>query len=221
LDYFEGHVTGRGIWKWRHYFEIYERHFRRFVDQEVHLVEIGVYSGGSLDMWKAYFGPRCHVYGVDIEPACKAYEDDERTRVFIGDQADRTFWHTLRRQVPRVDIIIDDGGHLAEQQIVTLEEMLPHLRGGGVYLCEDVAPSHNGFAAYIAGFTDALNAGGDQVGEPTPLQREIHSVHRYPFVVVIEKCSQLRDELVAPMRGTEWQPFLDWAAPKPMSGHGV
>ena len=206
LDYFEGHSSGRGIWKWRHYFEIYERHFRKFVGQEVHLVEVGVYSGGSLDMWKAYFGPRCRVYGVDIEPACKVYEDD-RTRIFIGDQSDRSFWRSFQRDVPRVDIVIDDGGHLPEQQIATVEEMLPHLRPGGVYLCEDVAADRNEFAAYIAGFADALNAGGEQVGTPTALQRDIHSVHCYPFVVVIEKCALPRDELVAPKRGTEWQPF--------------
>ena len=38
------------------------------------------------------------------------------------------------------------AGHTPEQQIVTLEEMLPHLRPGGVYLCEDVHGIHHDFA---------------------------------------------------------------------------
>src|SRR4051812_2508259 len=56
LQYFDAHTEGPGIWKFRHYFEIYQRHFAKFVGQDVHVVEIGVYSGGSLNMWKEYFG---------------------------------------------------------------------------------------------------------------------------------------------------------------------
>jgi hypothetical protein len=126
LDFFEGRMQGRGIWKWRQYFDAYEQHLNSFIDREVHIVEVGVYSGGSLDMWRSYFGSRCHIYGVDIEPACKAYEQ-AGTKVFIGDQADRAFWADFRRQVPKVDILIDDGGHKPHQQITTLQEMLPHL----------------------------------------------------------------------------------------------
>jgi hypothetical protein len=205
--YFNSHKTGRGIWKWTHYFEIYHRHFGKFIGREVHVVEVGVFSGGSLDMWKAYFGPRCHVYGIDIEPACKTYED-ERTRIFVGNQADRAFWKDFRKQVRSVDILIDDGGHLPEQQIATLEEMLPHLRAGGVYLCEDVHSLHNPFAAYVGGLVDSINAVRKEEGVPTDFQREIHSVHLYPYVAVIEKCERPKEELIAPRHGTEWQPFL-------------
>jgi hypothetical protein len=208
-EYFDAHETGRGIWKWTHYFEIYHRHFSKFIGREVHVVEVGVYSGGSLDMWKEYFGPDCRVYGVDIEPACKAYEDD-RTQILIGDQADPKFWQRFREQVRSVDILVDDGGHLPEQQIVTLEEMLPHLRHGGVYLCEDIHAFHNRFAAYVSAFADRINAAPN--GEAsTDFQRSIHSVHLYPYVTVIEKCSCPREKLVAPRHGTEWQPFLQGA----------
>src|SRR5258708_27451059 len=88
LKYFSEHKEGRGIWKFNHYFESYERHFSRFHGQEVHVLEIGIYSGGSLEMWQDYFGPRAKIYGVDIEPRCKAYES-ESVRVFLGDQGDR------------------------------------------------------------------------------------------------------------------------------------
>lgn len=40
------------------------------------VLEVGVYSGESLEMWHSYFGEGSHIYGVDIEPACKAYESD-------------------------------------------------------------------------------------------------------------------------------------------------
>src|SRR5215475_13984002 len=67
--FFDNRKVGSGIWKWLHYFEIYERHFSRFRGQEVHIAEIGIYSGGSLEMWRDYFSPKAHIYGVDIEPA--------------------------------------------------------------------------------------------------------------------------------------------------------
>lgn len=216
--YFDSHTEGRGIWKWKHYFEIYHRHFQKFIGQEVHILEIGVYSGGSLDMWKSYFGPKSRIYGVDIEEACKEYED-ESVKIFVGDQSDRNFWKLFKEEVPAIDIIIDDGGHETHQQIVTLEEMLPHLRPGGVYLCEDVGGSFNRFASYISGFTWNLNAlneakaDTDENGRfrftsiPTQFQASVHSVHLYPFVTVIEKNEKPMDELVAPKHGTQWQPF--------------
>ena len=39
---------GRLIHKWKHYFEIYERHFARFRNTPLVFVEIGVFEGGSL-----------------------------------------------------------------------------------------------------------------------------------------------------------------------------
>jgi hypothetical protein len=215
--YFDGHQSGPGIWKWLHYFDLYERHFARFVGREVHLCEIGVFSGGSLGMWRSYFGSGCHVYGVDIEPACRAYEG-ERTRIFIGDQSDRSFWRKVRGETPQFDIVIDDGGHLPEQQIVTLEEVLPHLRAGGVYVCEDVSGESNGFSTYVRSLTDRLNSASalersETTGElsvhATPFQSEIESVHFYPFVCVIEKRRAQVDRFVAPKHGTSWQPFLE------------
>ena len=98
-------------------------------------------------MWRSYFGSECHVYGVDIEEACKTYER-EKVTVFIGDQEDPDFWTQFKNQVQGIDILIDDGGHTPNQQMVTLEQMLPYLRPGGVYLCEDVEGINNGFAAF-------------------------------------------------------------------------
>jgi Methyltransferase domain len=214
--FFDARTTGPGIWKWRHYFEIYERHFGRFVGRAPHVLEVGIYSGGSLDMWKHYFGLGTTLYGVDIEPACKAYEDGQ-IQVFIGDQADPTFWRAFKRQVPLLDIVIDDGGHEAPQQITTLEAVLPHLRPGGVYLCEDISSRGNSFSAYVARLTDHLNAYDWQhdltdperrlTARPTTFQRAVDSIHVYPFVVVIER-ARTEVELVAPKHGTQWQPFL-------------
>lgn len=208
--FFNERRTGRGIYKWRHYFDIYHRHLAKFVGHEMSLLEIGVYSGGSLEMWRHYFGERCRVYGVDVQEACKSYEN-EFTRIFIGDQADPGFWRAFARDVPCVDVLIDDGGHRVEQQIATLEAMLPRIRPGGVYLCEDIHGIHNGFAAYLQGFVRHLNtmqqaAPGAGV-IPSPLQRWIGSVHLYPYVAVVERSDAQVESFDSVKHGTEWAPF--------------
>jgi Methyltransferase domain len=215
--FFNARTEGRGIWKWDHYFEVYHRHFERFRGKEVHILEIGIYSGGSLEMWHAYFGPHCHVYGVDTQEECLRYQSDS-TSVFIGDQADREFWRRFRADVPKLDIVVDDGGHQTHQQVTSLEELLPHLAPGGVYLVEDLHAPGNRFAAYVSGLVDALNAYRGIVNHADPERRYvskaagfqslIDAVHVYPYAVVIEKRREPLAEFVSPMHGTEWEPFL-------------
>lgn len=210
--YFDANEEGNGIFKFLHYFDIYERHFSKFVGKEVHIVEVGVYSGGSLKMWRDYFGDKCTVYGVDILDECRNYES-ENVKIFIGDQQSREFWKDFRSKVPRVDILVDDGGHQAEQQIVTLEEILPHLSPGGVYMCEDVSGSRMKLTAYMNGLQNELNS----INTPTPdsntspataFQQQIFSIHEYPYVFVIEKGVDLVDEFSAVRKGTIWNPFF-------------
>lgn len=205
-NYFDNHTSGPGIWKWLHYFDIYHRHLAKFRGRDVHLLEIGVYSGGSLGMWRDYFGHRSTIYGVDIEPACKVYDNDF-TKISIGDQGDRLLWQEFKANTPLLDVVIDDGSHASNDQIRSLKELLPHLRPGGVYICEDVHARRNRFAKFVFEFADTLN---NQVETRITgaSQRTIESVALYPFVVVITKNIVPLSKLVSEKRGTEWQPFL-------------
>jgi hypothetical protein len=202
-SYFKSHKIGRGIWKWNHYFKIYHRHLHKFRGRRINILEIGIYSGGSLDMWRSYFGEGATIYGVDIVPSCKAYET-EHIRVFIGDQGSREFWHDFKSRTPAMDIVIDDGSHRHGDQIVSLQEMLPSINRGGVYVCEDVQGAGNRYAAFVYGLADQLN------GEANPTnatQASIESVCLYPFVAVIEKYDEHIPKLTQEKRGTEWQPY--------------
>ena len=211
-DYFSAHTEGPGLWKWLHYFDIYHCHMQKFIGKEVHVLEVGIYSGGSLGMWKHYFGERCHIYGIDIEPACKSYEA-EGIDVFIGDQSDRNFWKKIREQVPKVDVVIDDGSHDADHQRITLEEILPHIRPGGVYLCEDIGSRHNWFGGYVSGLACHMNAAKKTVEEfdapmiPSGFQASVKSVIQYPFVTVVEKHDFHPGLFISKKQGTEWQPY--------------
>jgi SAM-dependent methyltransferase len=216
-EYMEAHQEGPGIDKWKHYLPIYERHFEKFKGRDVHVVEIGVFSGGSLGMWRQYFGPNCHVYGVDISEACRVYTA-EGIDIFIGDQADPSFWTQFMQVVPQVDIVIDDGGHQAFQQIPTLEALLPHIRPGGVYLCEDVHGEYNSYLDYLFGLSRGLHTFFPHRSKhwkgmsPTVFQQAIDSFHFYPFVAVIEKRATRLDHLDNLKRGSHWQPQTFWDA---------
>jgi hypothetical protein len=204
-SYFKSHKVGHGIWKWNHYFKVYHRHLNKFRGRRVSILEIGIYSGGSLEMWRSYFGEGATIYGVDIEPSCKAYET-EHVRVFIGDQGSREFWLDFKSRAPAIDIVIDDGSHRHGDQIVSMQEMLPSLSRGGVYLCEDIHGVGNRCAAFIYGLADQLNG----TTNPTnPTQASINSICLYPYVAVIEKSDDRVPELTLERRGTEWQPFFD------------
>jgi hypothetical protein len=212
--YFNSVQSGPGIWKWTHYFEIYDRHFSKFRNKPVNILEIGIYSGGSLEMWKSYFGAGCTVYGVDIEESCRVYEA-QGIRVFIGDQADRNFWKQFKQDAPKIDIVIDDGGHSPIQQLTSFEELFPHLRPGGVYLCEDVHGKAQGFSAYVNGLSsqlhDCTNMNEDFENnehrlsvKASPFQSAVHSIHVYPFIAIIEKRTAPVMEFIAPKHGTQW-----------------
>jgi hypothetical protein len=216
--YFDTRHEGPGIWKWRHYFEIYDRHLGTFRGKAPIIAEIGIYSGGSLPMWMDYFGPGTQVHGIDIEPACNVHAGPG-IHVHIGDQSDRAFWAGFRKVAPKVDILIDDGGHEPEQQSVSLEEMLAHIAPGGVYICEDVHGAHNPFTRMVAGLASEMNAMEGFVAAPDDPERRlsvalrgaarrIKSVAFYPFMIVIELNDGERGELVAPKHGTIWEPHL-------------
>ena len=132
------------------------------------------------------------------------------TKILIGDQADRGFWRELKSKVPKVDILIDDGGHKPVQQVVTLEEGLSHLRPGGVFVCEDIHGDDNAFAAYVHGLVNQLNA-SDRIESGryrrNALQRAIHSVHSYPFMTVVERAEEDEDVFLSERHGTEWRPM--------------
>jgi len=192
--------TGNLIHKWMHYFEIYDRHFSRYRGTDVHVLEFGVFHGGSMQMWKNYFGPNAKIFGVDINPECKKLEEENVT-IFIGDQEDRVFLRSIAEQIPRIDILIDDGGHTARQQIATFEELFSFIDPNGIYLCEDLHSSYwkkfgggykkrGTFIEYSKNFIDYLHAWHSTQPQKLTVSdftKSVHSLHFYDSVLAIEK----------------------------------
>jgi len=194
----------RLIQKWNHYFDIYDRHFNRFRGKESVILEIGVFHGGSLQMWKDYFGKKARIYGIDLNPKCKKLEE-ENIEIFIGSQSDRKFLRKIKELIPPIDILIDDGGHTMTQQIVSYEELFSHIKSDGVYLCEDLHTSYrvkygggykrmNTYIEYSKNFIDYLNAFHSEQRnlKVNSFTKTVDSIHYYDSVIVIEK--RLKEE---------------------------
>jgi len=127
--------------KYRNYFPIYEKLFSKFVNKKITFVEIGVLSGGSLFMWRKYFGKDARIIGIDLNSDAKRFEKNG-FEIFIGNQSDENFWKVFFEKVGDVDIILDDGGHTNFQQIVTACCCIPHIKDNGILAVEDVYHSY-------------------------------------------------------------------------------
>ena len=192
---FEEH---RCIDKWAHYFPIYEQWFSPYRGKDIVFVEIGVQNGGSAQMWKNYFGKDAKIVGVDINPNCKQLEE-EQISIEIGSQDNPKFWAAFKEKYPRVDILLDDGGHTMNQQIVTFREMFPHIKDGGLYMCEDCHASYQekyggglknpaSFIEFAKNLIDELNAFWTGTAlKPNYNTKNMGGIHFYDSVVIVEK----------------------------------
>lgn len=174
------------------YFQVYEELFSRYRGKAFTFVEIGVANGGSLLMWREYFGPQARIIGVDFNPEVKRFEADG-FEIHIGSQADEKFWQDFFAQIGTVDVILDDGGHTNQQQIITAHQCIPHINDGGMLVVEDMHasymelfenPSRYSFVNYAKKLVDAINTRFPQLKSSAhPLKELIYSIGFYESIV--------------------------------------
>jgi hypothetical protein len=204
-DYFWNRDKKCKVYKWHHYFKIYERHFNRFIGKNPIILEIGVADGGSLEMWNYYFDNECKIYGIDIDPKCLGIPKklgDTNIDIEIGDQESREFWREYLKDKPKFDIIIEDGGHGMKQQIVTYEELYDSVSDNGVYLCEDthtsyckewIGQSPITFIEYSKKFIDMIHfhhirdCKSEVKDKYEKFRKQTESIHYYDSIIVLEK----------------------------------
>jgi hypothetical protein len=190
--------TGVIVHKWHHYLPIYERHFGAYCGRAVRMLEIGVSKGGSLDMWRKYFGPDAVIYGIDIDPSCEKFNGIS-AQVRIGSQDDPTFLRKVVEEMGGVDIILDDGSHINPHINASLDVLFPLLQDGGIYMVEDTHACY--WEAYSGGYRikssfleraknliDDLHHWYHPYGETdTATKGHLSSMHVYDSIVILEK----------------------------------
>jgi hypothetical protein len=195
--------SGKPIHKWPHYFDIYERHFARFRNRPVTMIEIGVYKGGSLQMWRDYLGKESKIIGLDIDPACKAHEG-EGIQVYIGSQSDPKIMDQILDENGPIDVVLDDGGHISQLMIASFNLLYQKISPTGLYFVEDTQacywPKWGGglkrqgtFMEFTKDKIDELHAmyTGGALAE-TDFSRATASINVYDGVVAFERRPQGR-----------------------------
>ena len=150
--------------KYDNYFKIYEDNLRKFVGKKITFIEVGVLNGGSLFMWRKFFGKKARIIGVDFNPEAKKWEK-YGFEILIGDQSDPAFWDKQLKKISAIDVLVDDGGHSNLQQIITTEKAIEKIKDGGMLIIEDTHsnymssfgnPSRYSFIAFTKKIIDFL-----------------------------------------------------------------
>jgi hypothetical protein len=155
-------------------------------------VEIGVLDGGSLFMWREFFGPQARIIGIELNPGAAKWRE-HGFEIFIGSQSDPKFWSDFFAQVGPVDILLDDGGHTYEQQIKTVESSLQNIKDEGLLVIEDTHTSYmKGFGIkslsllnYTYRLADRVNKRFSELS-PSTADRRIWGLRIYESFVVLE-----------------------------------
>ena len=119
----------------------YDAHFSGLREEALTFLEIGIGWGNSLRLWEEYF-PRACIFAIDGTPSCLKYQSD-RSRVFIGDQADSVFLSKTVSSSGPLNIVVDDGGHHMAAQQVSFRTLFPHVKPGGWYVIEDLSTCYD------------------------------------------------------------------------------
>ena len=203
MNYFKDFLENtdhRKIYKWSQYFEAYEKEFFHLRDKEISFLEIGVYKGGSIPMWKGYFKKASNLVFIDIDQNCQKFEENG-TKVLIGDQSDKKFLNKVIDNYGPFDIVIDDGSHLCKHQIISFEILWPYLKNNGIYLVEDTHSSYwpgfgggyrneDSFIEYSKRMIDRMHSwwtDQDDLFPYDPFAKEINGIRFYDSIVALTK----------------------------------
>lgn len=146
------------------YFPVYDHLLSKYFGKDITFVEVGILEGGSLFMWKELFGKNARIIGIDINNGALRWIEDG-FEIFIGSQSDPKFWKDFYSKVGKIDVLLDDGGHSYEQQIVTVSESVDHINDAGTIIIEDVStsylreyggPSKYSFSSYAKNISDGI-----------------------------------------------------------------
>jgi len=174
------------------YFQVYDELLSKYKNRPITFVEIGVLNGGSLFMWRKFFGPDARIIGIDINPVARRWAADG-FEIYIGSQSDGAFWDNFFSSVGDVDVVLDDGGHTNEQQIITAQKCIPHIKDNGMLVVEDVHasylpsfgnPSKYSFINYVKFLIDGVNSRFPLVSiSANPLNKIVYSICIFESIV--------------------------------------
>ena len=151
-------------WSHDYYRQVYQKVLGGLKDREFTLLEIGIYHGYSLGVWREYFN-NATIIGVEIDPYnLFPYKPDEGTHygpltviqrwfntmsidtaafydnlkdcaIIYGDATKEKTFKLIG--LDTLDVVIDDGSHVLDDIVTSFNILYPRLAQGGLYIIED------------------------------------------------------------------------------------
>lgn len=122
----------------------YTEEYSKYIPSKGHynLLEIGVWHGDSVKMWREY-NPDMNIRAVDIDESCLKWLDSSfHPCIYIGDATNPVFMKEIIDAHENPDFIVDDGSHRCDDIIKAFDILYPHLKCGGYYFIEDLHASY-------------------------------------------------------------------------------
>ena len=110
----------------------YDEFFKELKNTPINMMEIGVYGGGSIYLWKDYLHSDSKIYAADIN----YFEHIEGTTSIIGDMY--TNEQSSNFENDYFDVIIDDGPHTFESFVLLMQKYFSKLKKGGTLIIENI-----------------------------------------------------------------------------------
>lgn len=105
----------------------------------VNILEIGVFSGAFLEVLSKYFSDAKAIIGIDITLRNVIFgKHDPRIVIYERNGSSLETAEEIGNKYISFDLIIEDGSHLLEDQIATLNNFARFISKKGVYIIEDI-----------------------------------------------------------------------------------
>jgi hypothetical protein len=188
------------------YLKFYQQFFDKLRCKEnFKMLEIGVHNGASLHMWNEYFDNAELIVGMDINPETTRFQEGHIV-IEIADQSNIDSLVSLGNKYGAFDVVIDDGSHIWDHQIISFQYLFPFVKDSGYYIIEDLATGFDGYieaykgsrgvmrpisylldiANYVVGaeLSDIQHENDVSIRTLAPL---IRAIHLYRFTALIER----------------------------------
>lgn len=125
------------------YDRVYQPILEPIREDPINLLEIGVFRGHGMASFAEYL-PNASLYGVDLFQRLRPEQipalNHPRVKWAKVDSTTPAVTSALHKFGVEFDVIIDDGAHWPEANMLTFRRCSPFLKSGGVYIIEDVWP---------------------------------------------------------------------------------
>ncbi len=194
---------------YHNYTEVYARYFSGLKEKPIKFLEIGIYKGASVKLWEEYF-KNAELHFIDITLQNIQYFSDRSNYHLCNQESPEDLQKFIAKTGGDFDVIIDDGGHMMNQQITSFKVLFPHLKSGGLYIIEDLHTSYwTGWGGertglntvtFLKGLIDEVNFIGARTTKASHLaidpsilrelniyREKIYSIHFYDSLAIIIK----------------------------------